>query len=177
MSVNHQITIAGFGGQGIQFTGKFLIYAGMQAGYEVTCIPSYGPEMRGGTASCSVVVSDRQVGSPIVTMADVVIVMNKPSLTKFLPCVKKGGYIFVNSSLIDAKVDRDDINVVYVPANEIAEANKNGRSANIVMFGAYVKHAGVTSYDTAVSVLKHMFEKKPAVLESVMKCFEAGYAL
>ena len=133
--------------------------------------------MRGGTASCSVVVSDRQVGSPIVTMADVVIVMNKPSLTKFLPCVKKGGYIFVNSSLIDAKVDRDDINVVYVPANEIAEANKNGRSANIVMFGAYVKHAGVTSYDTAVSVLKHMFEKKPAVLESVMKCFEAGYAI
>ena len=172
-----RIVMSGFGGQGVLTIGKSIVYGGMHDDKEVSWMPSYGPEMRGGTASCSVVVSDRQVGSPIVTMADVVIVMNKPSLTKFLPCVKKGGYIFVNSSLIDAKVDRDDINVVYVPANEIAEANKNGRSANIVMFGAYVKHAGVTSYDTAVSVLKHMFEKKPAVLESVMKCFEAGYAL
>lgn len=172
-----RIVMSGFGGQGVLTIGKYIVYGGMHDDKEVSWMPSYGPEMRGGTASCSVVVSDRQVGSPIVTMADVVIVMNKPSLTKFLPCVKKGGYIFVNSSLIDAKVDRGDINVVYVPANEIAEANKNGRSANIVMFGAYVKHAGVTSYDTAVSVLKHMFEKKPAVLESVMKCFEAGYAL
>ena len=172
-----RIVMSGFGGQGVLTIGKYIVYGGMHDDKEVSWMPSYGPEMRGGTASCSVVVSDRQVGSPIVTMADVVIVMNKPSLTKFLPCVKKGGYIFVNSSLIDAKVDRDDINVVYVPANEIAEANKNGRSANIVMFGAYVKHAGVASYDTAVSVLKHMFEKKPAVLESVMKCFEAGYAL
>lgn len=172
-----RIVMSGFGGQGVLTIGKYIVYGGMHDDKEVSWMPSYGPEMRGGTASCSVVVSDRQVGSPIVTMADVVIVMNKPSLTKFLPSVKKGGYIFVNSSLIDAKVDRDDINVVYVPANEIAEANKNGRSANIVMFGAYVKHAGVTSYDTAVSVLKHMFEKKPAVLESVMKCFEAGYAL
>ena len=172
-----RIVMSGFGGQGVLTIGKYIVYGGMHDDKEVSWMPSYGPEMRGGTASCSVVVSDRQVGSPIVTMADVVIVMNKPSLTKFLPCVKKGGYIFVNSSLIDAKVDRDDINVVYIPANEIAEANKNGRSANIVMFGAYVKHAGVTSYDTAVSVLKHMFEKKPAVLESVMKCFEAGYAL
>ena len=172
-----RIVMSGFGGQGVLTIGKYIVYGGMHDDKEVSWMPSYGPEMRGGTASCSVVVSDRQVGSPIVTMADVVIVMNKPSLTKFLPCVKKGGYIFVNSSLIDAKVDRDDINVVYVPANEIAEANKNGRSANIVMFGAYVKHAGITSYDTAVSVLKHMFEKKPAVLESVMKCFEAGYAL
>ena len=172
-----RIVMSGFGGQGVLTIGKYIVYGGMHDDKEVSWMPSYGPEMRGGTASCSVVVSDRQVGGPIVTMADVVIVMNKPSLTKFLPCVKKGGYIFVNSSLIDAKVDRDDINVVYVPANEIAEANKNGRSANIVMFGAYVKHAGVTSYDTAVSVLKHMFEKKPAVLESVMKCFEAGYAL
>lgn len=172
-----RIVMSGFGGQGVLTIGKYIVYGGMHDDKEVSWMPSYGPEMRGGTASCSVVVSDRQVGSPIVTMADVVIVMNKPSLTKFLPCVKKGGYIFVNSSLIDAKVDRDDINVVYLPANEIAEANKNGRSANIVMFGAYVKHAGVTSYDTAVSVLKHMFEKKPAVLESVMKCFEAGYAL
>ena len=172
-----RIVMSGFGGQGVLTIGKYIVYGGMHDDKEVSWMPSYGPEMRGGTASCSVVVSDRQVGSPIVTMADVVIVVNKPSLTKFLPCVKKGGYIFVNSSLIDAKVDRDDINVVYVPANEIAEANKNGRSANIVMFGAYVKHAGVTSYDTAVSVLKHMFEKKPAVLESVMKCFEAGYAL
>lgn len=172
-----RIVMSGFGGQGVLTIGKYIVYGGMHDDKEVSWMPSYGPEMRGGTASCSVVVNDRQVGSPIVTMADVVIVMNKPSLTKFLPCVKKGGYIFVNSSLIDAKVDRDDINVVYVPANEIAEANKNGRSANIVMFGAYVKHAGVTSYDTAVSVLKHMFEKKPAVLESVMKCFEAGYAL
>lgn len=172
-----RIVMSGFGGQGVLTIGKYIVYGGMHDDKEVSWMPSYGPEMRGGTASCSVVVSDRQVGSPIVTMADVVIVMNKPSLTKFLPCVKKGGYIFVNSSLIDAKVDRDDINVVYVSANEIAEANKNGRSANIVMFGAYVKHAGVTSYDTAVSVLKHMFEKKPAVLESVMKCFEAGYAL
>ncbi len=172
-----RIVMSGFGGQGVLTIGKYIVYGGMQDNKEVSWMPSYGPEMRGGTASCSVVVSDRQVGSPIVTMADVVIAMNKPSLAKFLPCVKKGGYIFVNSSLIDAKVDRDDINVVYVPANEIAEANKNGRSANIVMFGAYVKHAGVTPYDTAVSVLKHMFEKKPAVLESVLKCFEAGYAL
>ncbi len=172
-----RIVMSGFGGQGVLTIGKYIVYGGMNDGKEVSWMPSYGPEMRGGTASCSVVVSDRQVGSPIVTMADVVIVMNKPSLAKFLPSVKKGGYLFVNSSLIDAKVDRDDINVVYVPANDVAVANGNGRSANIVMYGAYVKHAGVTPYETAISVLKHNFEKKPAVLESVLKCFEAGYAL
>lgn len=172
-----RIVMSGFGGQGVLTIGKYIVYGGMQDGKEVSWMPSYGPEMRGGTASCSVVVSDRQVGSPIVTMADVVIVMNKPSLTKFLPCVKKGGYLFVNSSLIETKVERDDINVVYVDANDIAVANGNGRSANIVMYGAYVKHAGVTPYETAINVLKHNFEKKPAVLESVLKCFEAGYAL
>ena len=92
--------------------------------------------------------------------------MNKPSLTKYMSYVKKGGYLFVNSSLIDTKVERDDINVVYVDANDIAVANGNGRSANIVMFGAFVKYAQVTPYETAVGVLKHSFEKKPAVLES-----------
>lgn len=172
-----RIVMSGFGGQGVLTIGKYVVYGGMNDGKEVSWMPSYGPEMRGGTAACSVVVSDRQVGSPIVTSADAVIAMNKPSLNKYMSYVKKGGYLFVNSSLIDAKVEREDINVVYVDANDIAVANGNGRSANIVMFGAFVKYAGVTPYETAVGVLKHSFEKKPAVLESVLKCFEAGYAL
>ncbi len=172
-----RIVMSGFGGQGVLTIGKYVVYGGMHDDKEVTWMPSYGPEMRGGTASCSVVVSDRQIGSPIVTSADVVIVMNKPSLAKFESAVKKGGYLFINSSLIDAKAARTDINAVYVPANDIAVECGSARNANIVMFGAYVKHTGITPYETAIAVLKHSFEKKPAVLETALKCFEAGYAL
>ena len=99
MSVNHQITIAGFGGQGIQFTGKFLIYAGMQAGYEVTCIPSYGPEMRGGTSACFVVISDDKIGSPIFSNPSLLIAMNTPSFDKYEMSTEPGGYTFVDSTL------------------------------------------------------------------------------
>ena len=172
-----RIVISGFGGQGVLTIGKYIVYGGMNAQKEVSWMPSYGPEMRGGTASCSVVVSDRQVGSPIVTMADAVVVMNKPSLSKYLPKVKKGGTILINSSLIDTKADRQDINVVYVPANDLAVECGSARSANIVMFGAFVKKVGVITYENAISVLNDSFAKKPAVLETILKCFESGYNL
>ena len=114
---DHQIVIAGFGGQGLLFSGKVLAYAGLIEGRELSWLPSYGPEMRGGTANCSVIVSDDPVASPLVDMADCVVAMNRPSLDKFESHVKPGGVLVINSSIIDRKAERDDIQVVYCDAN------------------------------------------------------------
>ena len=116
-----QILIAGFGGQGVLFAGKFLAYKGMTEDLQVSWLPSYGPEMRGGTANCSVILSDMPVGSPIITQPDVLIAMNLPSLLKYMDTVAPGGQIFVDSSLIDAKVTRTDVQVFYIPATQLAK--------------------------------------------------------
>ncbi|MCM8900219.1 2-oxoacid:acceptor oxidoreductase family protein [Caldicoprobacter algeriensis] len=143
--MTHQIIIAGFGGQGIMLMGQLLAYAGMLEGKNVSWLPSYGPEMRGGTANCNVIISDEPVASPIVTEATAVMVMNRPSLDRFEGAVMRGGLLLVNSSLIDKKASRDDIEVCYIPANEIADQLGNSRVANMVMLGSYIAKTGAVS--------------------------------
>lgn len=136
--MTEQIIIAGFGGQGVMSMGQLLTYAGMLEGKNVSWLPSYGPEMRGGTANCNVILSDEMVASPIVTQASAVIALNKPSLEKFEKAVVPGGMLFINSSLVERKTLRDDIQAYYVPANEIADELGNSRVANSVVLGAYL---------------------------------------
>ncbi|MBP7913644.1 MAG: 2-oxoacid:acceptor oxidoreductase family protein, partial [Proteocatella sp.] len=135
--MENKVICAGFGGQGVMSMGQLLAYAGMIEDKYVSWLPSYGPEMRGGTANCGVTVSDEEIGSPIITNdADIAIVMNLPSLIKFEKDVKPGGKIFINSSLIEKKVERTDIEVYYIDANKIAADIGNIKAANLVMLGA-----------------------------------------
>ncbi len=131
-----KILLAGFGGQGVMFVGKILTYAGMLAGREVCWIPSYGPEMRGGTANCSVVISDEEIHSAVIEYADAGIVLNQPSYEKFLPRIKKGGVLVANSSIITPAQKRDDIEIIAVPAGEMANDLGNASLANMVCLGA-----------------------------------------
>lgn len=137
--MTHQIISAGFGGQGVLLLGQLVAYAGMAEGKNVSWLPSYGPEMRGGTANCCVVVSDEDVAARVVVEADSVIVMNRPSLEKYEKNVVPGGKLFINSSLIEDEPSRKDIEVYRVPASEIADELGNGRVANIVMLGAMLE--------------------------------------
>ena len=138
-----EVIIAGFGGQGLMLMGRLLAYAGMLEGRKVAWMPSYGPEMRGGTANCTVIISSEEIASPIVTNPKTVIAMNKPSLDKFESLIQKDGLIVLNNSLIDQEVKRDDIKVLKIPANDIANKLGNLRVANMVTLGAYVKKSGV----------------------------------
>ena len=158
------LLFAGFGGQGILFSGKFLAYKGLIEDRQVSWLPSYGPEMRGGTANCCVVVSDEDVGSPVVVEADSVIVMNRPSLEKYEKNVVPGGKLFINSSLIEDEPSRKDIEVYRVPASEIADELGNGRVANIVMLGAMLEKTGIVSPKTAIKCLADSFGERKAHL-------------
>ncbi|MBR3563683.1 MAG: 2-oxoacid:acceptor oxidoreductase family protein [Clostridia bacterium] len=170
-----QIISAGFGGQGVLLLGQLIAYAGLKEGYDVSWLPSYGPEMRGGTANCSVVVSDEEVGSPVVTQADIVVVMNRPSFEKYEKNVAKGGKLFVNSSLIDLKSTRDDIEVYYVPVNKLADDLGNGRVANMVMLGAVLEKTHVVSPETAIDCLRASFgERKANLIPINERALEAG---
>ncbi len=160
----HQIISAGFGGQGVLLLGQLIAYAGLKEGKNVSWLPSYGPEMRGGTANCCVVVSDDEVGSPVVTEADVVVVMNRPSFEKYEKSVVPGGKLFVNSSLIDLKTTRTDIEVYYVPVNNIADELGNGRVANMVMLGAVLEKTHMISPKTAIECLAASFGERKAHL-------------
>ena len=155
---------AGFGGQGMLLIGKFVAMACMLDGKHVSWLPSYGPEMRGGTANCSVIVSDDPVASPLVDKADVIVAMNRPSLDKYENNVAPGGKLFINSSLIDQKAKRTDIEVYYIPCNEIADQLGNSRVANIVMLGAYLKKTGVVKPETLIKCLEEKLGKKKAHL-------------
>ena len=137
--MNKQILIAGFGGQGILFSGKFLAYEGLLEEKEVSWLPSYGPEMRGGTANCSIILSDEPIGSPIVLNPDILIAMNLPSLDKYENETASGGQIFVDSSLIDKKVERDDVEVYYIPATRLASEEGLNGLANMIMIGHFIK--------------------------------------
>ncbi|SHH19274.1 2-oxoacid:acceptor oxidoreductase family protein [Tepidibacter thalassicus] len=153
-----KIICAGFGGQGVMSMGQLMTYAGMLEDKEVSWLPSYGPEMRGGTANCSVIVSDTPVGSPIITNdATTAIVMNLPSLIKFEKDVVSGGKIFVNSSLIDQKIEREDIEAYYIPANEIALELGNAKVANMVMLGAYLEVTKTVKTDSVLEAFKKVF--------------------
>ncbi|WP_353892348.1 2-oxoacid:acceptor oxidoreductase family protein [Proteinivorax hydrogeniformans] len=149
-----EIIMAGFGGQGVMSMGQLITYSGMIEDKEVSWMPSYGPEMRGGTANCTVVVSENPIGSPVVTEPDVVIAMNLPSLDKFESQVKPGGVLIVNSSLIERKCERDDITVLEVPANDIANDLGSGKVANMVVLGSLIAQTNVVTKESVIGALK-----------------------
>ena len=153
------LIIAGFGGQGIIFTGKLLSYAGLREGKEVTFFPSYGAEMRGGTANCTVVVSDSPISSPIVSSPKNAIMMSYPSYLKFFPKVSSGGRAVINSSLVSDKGGREDVEVIRIPANEIAEEIGSPRIANMVILGAWIEKSGILSLESLVLCLEQVISK------------------
>jgi len=157
---NPRIKIAGFGGQGVLLLGRLLSESAMLLDYHTTWLPSYGPEMRGGTAHCHVNISDKRIGSPLVSIADVLIAMNLPSLDKFENEVRKGGVIFVNSSLIQRKIQRKDVETVYVPATEIADELGQTKATNMVMVGAYAGYTGLLSLESVLVAAKNIVKKK-----------------
>lgn len=153
----NEILISGFGGQGVMAIGLTLAEAGMSEGMNVSWLPSYGPEMRGGTANCGVVIADTEIISPIVLEPSELIAMNLPSLDKFETQVKKGGTIFVNASIIQREVQREDVRAIYVPSMEIASAIGNMRVANMAMLGAFIEATKLLKYDTIVAMLTRLF--------------------
>jgi len=160
--MTQKIICAGFGGQGVMMMGQVLAYAGMIEGKHVSWLPSYGPEMRGGTANCNVIISDDEVGAPVVTEPDVAFVMNKPSLDKFEKTVVSGGALFINSSLIDDQCARKDINIYYVDANEIAAKAGSSKVANIVVLGAYLEARGIVAQASVMEGIKKVLGARKA---------------
>ena len=166
---------AGFGGQGLMVLGQLIAYSGMNEGYNVTWLPSYGPEMRGGTANCSVIVSDNQIGSPVVPEADFIVVMNQPSLVRFGPMVKKGGMLFYNSDLVKLESKREDIKVYPIPANSIAKELGSDKVANIVMLGALVAAGDMVKEESALLMLDDKLgKKKPEFIPMNRSAFQKG---
>lgn len=167
---------AGSGGQGIQFSGKQMAKTGMHMDKNVTFLPSYGPEMRGGTSNCTVIVSDEEIGSPSVSNPDILVAMNRPSFDKFEPKVKAGGTIFCDSTLIDRKSERDDINVVYIPATAIANEHGLGGFANVIILGNMMKVTGIFDYNHfAEYLISGIPAAKSALIEKNKKALELGY--
>ncbi|MCQ2489529.1 MAG: 2-oxoacid:acceptor oxidoreductase family protein [Clostridia bacterium] len=171
------ILYAGFGGQGILFSGKFLAYEGLIAGKHVSWLPSYGPEMRGGTANCSVIISDEEVGSPIVDKPDVLVVMNLPSLDKYENEVVPGGKIFVDSTLIERKVERTDVDVFYVPATGMAAEKKIPTLANMIITGKMLKEIGIDLDNIDVVLGKIVSARHQDLLEVNKDAIKTGYDL
>ncbi len=171
-----EILIAGFGGQGILFAGKFLANKGLLEGRHLSWLPSYGPEMRGGTANCSVVLSDDPVGSPIVNTPDVLIVMNLPSLDKYESAVVPGGKVFVDSTLIGRPVERADLTPFYVPATRLAQENGVPGLANMIMVGKVLKECDFTSFDGIEDAVRSVVSAKhPEMLDVNLKALRLGY--
>lgn len=174
---NHEIIFAGFGGQGILSMGKFLAYAGMDEGFNVSWLPSYGPEMRGGTANCCVIVTDENIGSPIVTNATALVVMNRPSLDKFEKSVVPGGIIIRDSTLVDRDIERNDAVVISIPATEMADELGNKKIANMILLGALIKKTGVIPIESLLKSLKghgkeSFFEINKKAIEKGAGCIE-----
>jgi 2-oxoglutarate ferredoxin oxidoreductase subunit gamma len=163
---------AGFGGQGTLSMGKFLAYAGMDADMNVSWLPSYGPEMRGGTANCAVILSDELVGSPIVTEPNTLVVMNRPSLDKFEDSLSKGGLLLMDSDLVDRMPNRDDIEVISIPAQTEAMKIGSKQIANMVLLGALVKRTGIVSMEAILAALKDHGKEK--FFEVNKKALEVG---
>lgn len=171
-----QILIAGFGGQGILFAGKFLAIEGLMEQKEVSWLPSYGPEMRGGTANCSVILSDSPVGSPIVTNPDILLVMNLPSYDKFEKATVPGGKVFVDSSLIDRKAERADVDTYYIPATQLAHDNGMDGLANIILIGKMVRETGVIPYENIPAAMTEVVPpRKKDLYELNLKAIDLGY--
>ena len=176
MIMTNQILLSGFGGQGILFAGKFLAYDGLIEEREVSWLPSYGPEMRGGTCNCSVIFSDTKIGSPIVSNPDILIAMNLPSLDKFESAAVPGAKIFVDSSLIDRKVGRDDVEAYYIPATRIASDENLSGLANMIMIGHMIKKTGIMTFENVERAMKKLVPaKKQNLIELNIKAVELGY--
>lgn len=172
------ILIAGFGGQGILFAGKCLAYQGLTENKQVSWLPSYGPEMRGGTASCSVILSDTPVGSPIVSAPNVLAVMNLPSLDKYENAAVSGAKIFLDSTLISRKVEREDVEAFYVPATKMAADIGAPTLANMVLLGKIIKETGAVSFENIEAGLKKVIPvRKADMIEINLKAIKAGYDL
>ena len=169
-----EIKFAGFGGQGILLSAKLLAHAAMQQDYFVAWVPSYGPEMRGGTAYCTVVISDRRIGSPIIKNPAHLVAMNRPSLEKFAKDVKPGGVIMINSSLIPTRSNRDDITELIVPANDTAIKAGSVKAANIVALSAFAAKSNIVDLDVLKACIKEEFAAKAKIIPLNMEAFDAG---
>lgn len=170
--------MAGFGGQGILFSGKVAAYAGLLDNKQLSWLPAYGPEMRGGTCNCSVVVSDELIGSPLVVDPDVLIAMNEPSLDKFINSVVPGGIVLVDSTMVDKKVERKDIRVFYIPASKLAEENELPGLANMILLGKLYKETKFCS-EAALdgAILKCVPAKKANMIEMNRKALKIGWEI
>lgn len=173
--MKQEIIMSGFGGQGVMVMGQLLAYAGMLENKTVSWMPSYGPEMRGGTANCSVIVSDEATGAPIVYEPTAAVVLNLPSMDKFEPTVKTGGVLIVNSSLIDRAAVRNDIKVYRVPVNDIAAELGNPKMANMVALGALVGATGSVARESLYEAFSKKFASKPHLLEANKKAIDRGF--
>ncbi|MEG2584195.1 MAG: 2-oxoacid:acceptor oxidoreductase family protein [Oscillospiraceae bacterium] len=174
--MKYEITIAGFGGQGVLFVGKILAYAGMDCEKSISWLPSYGPEMRGGTANCSVIISDNSIASPIITTADAVIALNKPSLEKFSDSIKPGGILITDSLYCESKIKRNDITVCYIPAMEIAENFGDSKLENMVMLGSFIKNTPLFSLEEIIeSIKEHASKNKTEITNKNIKMLKMGY--
>ena len=172
------ILLAGFGGQGVLFAGKFLAYKGMVQDKQISWLPSYGPEMRGGTANCSVILSDTPVGSPIITNPDVLVAMNLPSLQKFVDAVVPGGKIILDSTLIDAKVERTDVEGFYIPATQLAKDAGFATLSNMILTGKVLKEIDIVAFDGNEETLKSFIPaKKAGLIDMNLKALQIGYEL
>lgn len=169
-----EVQFAGFGGQGIMLMGQILAEAALQEGSEVVWIPSYGPEMRGGTAYCTVVISDRPIGSPIIRNPRHLVAMNRPSLEKFAPFVKKDGVVFVNESIIPVDCGRDDVDELRVPIIDIAKKLGNLKVANIVALAAFVERSRIVSFESLRDAVKQKFKRKEKLIPLNMEALEEG---
>ena len=173
--MTHSYLIAGFGGQGLLFAGKFLAYKGLLENKEVSWLPSYGPEMRGGTASCSVIIGDEPVGSPIVEHPDALMVMNLPSLNRYEQAVQPGGTIFVDSTLVERKLERSDVKAVYVPATRLAVENDMPSLANMILTGKILEEMGEFDADGVQAALKKVVSAKhPEMFDLNLKALQIG---
>ena len=170
------ILLAGFGGQGVLFAGKFLAYKGLVQDKQISWLPSYGPEMRGGTANCSVIISATPVGSPIITTPDVLVAMNLPSLQKFVNSVVPGGKIILDSTLIDAKVERDDIEVFYVPATQLAKDAGFSTLSNMILTGKVLKETDALTFEGNRETLESFIPaKKASLIDINCQALQTGY--
>ncbi|OQY25366.1 MAG: 2-oxoacid:ferredoxin oxidoreductase subunit gamma [Anaerolineaceae bacterium 4572_32.1] len=173
--MHEEIIVSGFGGQGALFAGQLLTYTGMDAGYQVTWIPSYGPEMRGGTAHCTVILSDDPIGSPIIRRPTLAIVMNPPSMEKYEALVKPGGVLVVNSTLVREKSKRDDLGTVYVPANDLATELGNVKMANVVLLGALLATRPILSVEALKQAMEdHIPERRKHIIEPNKRALDRG---
>jgi 2-oxoglutarate ferredoxin oxidoreductase subunit gamma len=173
-----EIIIAGFGGQGVLFAGQVLAYAAMDTGKTVTWIPSYGPEMRGGTANCTVVIADEEIGSPLVQNPPYVIALNLPSFDKYEPLVQPGGVLIVNQSMVDRAAKRADISTILIPGNEIAEEIGDRRLLNMVMVGALLAQFDLINLKDVEKALEaHLPARHQKLLPNNFRALERGYQL